>query len=216
MERKKLWQAGIGLSVGIVLAATVTALVQGQNEPSRGEERPPAVRQRSARSPHKLQLRQQLRALGEINRDSATAVTPDQAKQLLAVLKPWTTKDKMTEEDTKTIIRSVQRLMTERQLNAMAQVRPQRGRGFGGPGGGEGRRERFRGPRGPEGADRRGREGGPARFDRSRMNAMRDANILSTQVDPEMPWASRRAEANQRLIAMLEARAQGGTTSGTS
>jgi hypothetical protein len=48
------------------------------------------------------------------------------------------------------------------------------------------------------------------------MSAMRDANILSTQVDPDMPWGSRRAEANQRLIAMLEDRARGGGTSAAS
>jgi hypothetical protein len=216
MDRKQLWQAGIGLSVGMVLAAAVTGLVQGQDGPAREQERPPAVQERRAPSPSRRQLRLQLRALMEVNRDPATAITPDQAKQLLAVLKPWTTKGKMTEEESRTILRSVQQVMTPRQLSAMAQVRPQRGRGFRGPGGPEGRPDQFRGPGGPEGPRRRRGEGGPPPFDPARMSAMRDANILSTQVDPDMPWGSRRAEANQRLIAMLEDRARGGGTSAAS
>ena len=40
---------------------------------------------------------------------------------------------------------------------------------------------------------------------------MKDANFLSTKVDPKNPRSSRRAEANKRMIATLEARARGGS-----
>jgi hypothetical protein len=212
MTRTKPWSAGVGLLFGVVMAWTVTALVQEPSSSPPGDESPPTVRERMAQNPVKFQLRRELRALEEINRDPATAVSPAQAKQLLAVLEPWTMKQKMTEENAKAILRSVQKVMTPRQLNAMAQARPQRGAGgFGGPGGRDGGWGRFRGPGRPEGAGWRGGEGGPPRFDASRMRAMRDANILSTKENPDMPWSSQRAVANKRLIAMLEARARGST-----
>jgi len=40
---------------------------------------------------------------------------------------------------------------------------------------------------------------------------MKDANFLSTKVDPNNPRSQGRAEGNQRIIAMLETRARGAT-----
>ena len=40
---------------------------------------------------------------------------------------------------------------------------------------------------------------------------MKDANFLSTKVDPNNPRSSRRADANKRMIAMLESKARGGS-----
>lgn len=38
---------------------------------------------------------------------------------------------------------------------------------------------------------------------------MRNFNPLLTKADPNNPWASRRAERNKEMFAMLEARASG-------
>jgi hypothetical protein len=38
---------------------------------------------------------------------------------------------------------------------------------------------------------------------------MKNANFLSTKVDPSNPMSQRRAESNQRMIATLETRAHG-------
>lgn len=220
----------------VVALATVPALAQGPGGPGGGGPggggpgggaMSPAFQKFMAQNKYKMQMRQQVRAIGEIDRNPATRLSPAQAKQLLAVLKPWTAKDKMTEEDAKGIMRSVKKTMNARQLNAMAQVKPGRGGGFGGgrpgggfggPGGGGG----FGGPGGggpggggpgggggfagrPGGGP--GGPGGRPRFDPSRM---KDPNFLSTKVDPNAPFTSRRAEGNKRMIAMLEARAHGG------
>jgi hypothetical protein len=40
---------------------------------------------------------------------------------------------------------------------------------------------------------------------------MVNANFLSTKAEPSNPFSSRRAQANQRMIAMLETRAHGAT-----
>jgi hypothetical protein len=60
------------------------------------------------------------------------------------------------------------------------------------------------GPGGPGG----GPGGGGRRFDPSRM---KDVNFLSTKADPNNPRGSRRVEGNKRMIAMLEAKARGGS-----
>jgi hypothetical protein len=168
---------------------------------------------------YKRQMREQLRAVAEINRDPSTALTPTQAKQLLTIVKPWSAKPKMTEEQAKQIMRSVKKVMTARQLNAMSRVRPQRRGGFGGPGGGQGGPGGNGGVRragtpggGPGGPGGQGRAGGGRGFDPSRLAAMKDANFLSTKPDPNNPRSSRRVEANKRFIAMLEGRARGAAT----
>src|SRR5437660_714944 len=101
---------------------------------------PPQFQKFMEQTKYKRQMRGQIRAISEINRDPATAVSPGQAKQLLAILKPWTTKDKMSEQDAKSIMRSVKKVMTAKQLTAMGNVKPQRGFGGGGGGGGFGGR----------------------------------------------------------------------------
>jgi hypothetical protein len=197
---------------GALLSLTVVpAIAQGPGGPGGpgGGGMPPQFQKLMEQMKYRRQMRDQLRAISEINRDPSTAVKPVQAKQLLAILKPWTTKDKMSEEDAKGIMRSVKKVMTARQLTAMGNVKPQQrgfggggGRPGGGPGGGFGGGP-GRGPGGPGGGP-----GGRPRFDLARM---KDANFLSTKVDPSSPFGSRRAEGNKRMIAMLEARAHGGS-----
>jgi hypothetical protein len=175
---------------------------------------PPQMQKYMAQNKYKMQMRQQIRAINEINRNPATALTSAQAKQLLTVLKPWTAKPKMTEEDAKGIMRSVKKVMTARQLTAMGNVKPGRmgggrpGGGPGGPGGGPGGFSGRPAGGGPGGGPRAGGGPGGRGFDPSRM---KDVNFLSTKVDPKNPRGSRRAEGNKRMIAMLEAKARGGS-----
>jgi hypothetical protein len=207
MTRLQLMCAGV-----LVALAAVPTLAQGPPPGGPPGGMPPEFQKMRAQSQYRRQMRDQLRAVSEINRGPATALTPIQAKQLLAIVKPWTTKAKMTEEDAKTIMRSVKKVLTPRQLTAMASVKPQRGFG-GGPGG----RPSGFGPGGPGGPGggppggfRPGGPGGPGRgFDPSRMAAqMKTANFLSTRVDPNNPMSARRAEGNKALVRMLETRAR--------
>jgi hypothetical protein len=203
---------------GVVLALAAgcplgVAFAQGPGGPEGGAGMPPQVQKFMEATKYKRQLRNQFRAIEELNRDPSTAVNPTQAKQLLAILKPWTTRDTMTEEQAKGLILKVKGVMKARQLTAMGNYKPPQRGGFGGgggrPGGGPG------GPGGPGGgfAGRPGGPGGPGgpvggrrQFD---FNRMKTANFLSTKVDPNNPGSQRRAESNQRMIAMLEGRAHG-------
>jgi hypothetical protein len=194
---------------GLLLALAVApALAQGPGGPGGGGGMSPQMQKFREQTKYKRQLGGQIRAIAEINRDPSTAVSPAQAKKLLAILKPWTSRDKMTEDQAKGLILQVKSVMTARQLTALGNYKPQRGGGFGGggagrpggggfgrPGGGPG------GPGGPGGARRA--------FDPSRLAAMRDSNFLSTKIYPSNPFSQRRVESNQRMIAMLEARAHG-------
>jgi hypothetical protein len=198
---------------GALLSLTVVpAIAQGPGGPGGpGGGMPPEMQKLMEQMKYRRQMRGQLRAISEINRDPSTAVSPTQAKQLLAIVKPWTTRDKMSEEDAKGIMRSVKKIMTPRQLTAMGNVKqPQRGFGGGGrPGGG--------GPGGPGGGFGRagggpggpGGPGGARRFDPSRMKT---ANFLSTKTDPNNPGTSRRVESIKQMLTMLETRAHGGHT----
>jgi hypothetical protein len=213
MKKVRLLIVGALLSLAVM---PVFAQAPGGG-PGGGGGMPPAMQKFMEQTKYKRQMRQQLRAVAEINRNPNTALSPAQAKQLLAVLRPWTSKPKMTEEDAKGIMRSVKKVMTPRQLTALGNVKPQRGGGFGGgrPGGGPGGPGgggfgRAGGPGGGPGGP--GGGGGGRRFDPARLAAMKDANFLSTKADPKDPRASRRVEANKRMIAMLEARARGGAT----
>jgi hypothetical protein len=197
----------------LALTVSVAAQVPGGGPPGGGGGMPPQMQKFMAQNKYKMQMRQQIRAINEINRNPATAITSAQAKQLLGILKPWTTKPKMTEEDAKGIMRSVKKVMNARQLTAMGNVKPQRGFGGGGrqgggpggPGGGPGAfgGRPGGGPGGPGGPG-----GGGPRFD---PNRMKDMNFLSTKADPNNPRTSRRVEGNKRMIAMLEAKARGGS-----
>jgi hypothetical protein len=188
------------------------------------------------REQHKytFQLTRMLRGMNELDKDSATALTQPQAKSVLAVLKPWQTKPKMTQDDAKKVMKGIKAVLTSRQLNALSRVQdrgfggggrggPGGGPGGGGPGGGG-----FGGPPGggpggggpggggfggPPGGGPGGGgpgggggRGGGRRFDPA---TMKNFNPLLTKADANSPFASRRVERNKRMFAALEARASG-------
>jgi hypothetical protein len=163
-----------------------------------------------------------LRGINELDKDSATALTQPQAKQVLAVLKPWQTKPKMTQDDAKNVMKGVKKVLSTRQLNALSRVQDRGpgsrggpgGGGFGGPPGGGPGGGGFGGPPGggPPGGFRAnggGGQGGRRRFDPA---AMKNFNPLLTKADPNNPMASRRVERNKRMFADLQARASGKAT----
>jgi hypothetical protein len=181
------------------------------------------------REQHKytFQLTRMLRGLGELDKDSATALTPTQAKGVLAVLKPWQTKPKMTQDDAKNVMKGVKKVLTARQLNALSRVQDRGfggggrgGPGGGGPPGGAPGGGGFGGPPGggppgggPPGGFRGAGGGGPGggmrRFDPA---TMKNFNPLLTKADSSNPMAGRRVERNKRMFAELEQRASGKTT----
>src|ERR1700693_989575 len=58
-----------------------------------------------------MKLGQMVRGIQELDKDKATALKPAQAKQLLAIVKPWQSKDKMTEDQAKSAIISIQKVL---------------------------------------------------------------------------------------------------------
>src|SRR5262249_32661763 len=121
-----------GALLSLVVLPAMAQAPGGPGGPG-GGGMPPQWQKFRAPTKYRRQMRNQLRAIGEITRDPTTAITPAQAKQLLAIVKPWTTKDKMSEEEAKGIMRSVKKVMTAKQLTAMGNVKePQRGFGGGG------------------------------------------------------------------------------------
>src|ERR1043166_1334383 len=114
-------QSKLLLTGALMMAMAMPTLAQGPpgGGPPGGGGMPPEIQKMMAQIKYRRQMREQIRAIGEINRDPATAVSPPQAKQLLAILKPWTTKEKMSEEDAKGVMRAVKKVMKPNQLNAM-------------------------------------------------------------------------------------------------
>src|SRR3954467_5848228 len=106
------------LTGALLSLVVLPAMAQAPGAPGGpgGGGMPPQFQKFMEQTKYRRQMRNQLRSIGEINRDPSTAVTPAQAKQLLTIVKPWTTKDKMSEEDAKTIMRSVKKVMTAKQL----------------------------------------------------------------------------------------------------
>src|SRR6187200_2624543 len=103
----------LATAVGLTLAALpagAQAPPGGGGPGGGGFQMSPEMQKFREQNKYKMQMGQQLRAISEINRDPTTAINPAQAKQLLAIYRPWTTKPKMTEEDAKGIMRSVKKV----------------------------------------------------------------------------------------------------------
>jgi hypothetical protein len=218
------WWATLGMAVTLALPAGAQGPGGGPGGPG-GPGGGGGAAFQKFREQHKytFQLTRMLRGLQELEKEPKNALTPTQAKGILAVLKPWQTKEKMTQDDAKNVMKGVKKVLTPAQLNVLSRV-PERG-GFGGRGGGGGG---FGGPGGggPPGAGPGGggppggfRAGGPGggpggpggggrRFDPAQM---KNFNPLLTKADPNNPMASRRVERNKQMYSMLSERASGKT-----
>src|SRR5947208_2432536 len=111
----------------MLLAAPVLAQGPPPGGPRGGP--PPEFRKMMAQMQYRRQMRNQLRAIDEMNHDPAAALSPAQARQLLGIVKPWTTKPRMTEQDAQWIMRSIRKVLTSRQATIVANARPPRGFG---------------------------------------------------------------------------------------
>ncbi len=139
---------------------------------------------------------QTVMAFGTLETDPKTALTKDQAKKILPVLKAWRKKKVMSDEDALKVNRALTAPLTDVQLKKIATA-PRFGRGGPGFGGGA----RMGGGPGAAGGQR-------PRFDISKMPDPKDYNPLNPDT---LPFEGIRAQAKQRLdkfIADLEKRAK--------
>jgi hypothetical protein len=211
-----MFRTKIALMIGSVIlaVAAVWALARRPSSPPSGGM--PPQRQRFIEATRfRRELRSHLPAIEEIDGNPATALSPAQARQLLAILKPWTTRDAMTEEDAKEVTRSVEQVLTARQLAAMRDALPPPGGGFGG---GRFSQPGIRGPGARGGAAVQpggfGAPRGPGGGGGWNPERIKEINLISTKADPNRPWAARSAQRIQQILASLEARAHEGTTHG--
>jgi hypothetical protein len=84
-----------------------------------------------------FQLMGMIRDVSVINKNPKYTLSSNQAKRLLAVLKPLRSKPKLTQDQAKTALKDVKKILTVNQLNAVAAVKakPQMGQHRMGPGG---------------------------------------------------------------------------------
>lgn len=151
----------LSLTAGLLVAAPGIPTVQAQGPGGPGGPGGGGMRNRN--SP-KMRLGGLWRGIGEIEK-SNTPLTKAQAKKVVALVRPWGSRPKMTDGQAKSLYMGLNNVLTaqqKNQLDKMAAMRRRtergdrgdgpRGGGPGGPGG--------RGPGGP---------GGPGGFDPQRM-----------------------------------------------
>lgn len=94
--------------------------------------------------------------IARLEREGANKLTAQQAKEILGIMQPLRSKEKLTQDDAKDTIRGLQRILTTAQRDEIAKMpEMRRGSGPGGPGGA--------GPRGQGGSGAPGGSGGPGR-----------------------------------------------------
>ncbi|MGC8785083.1 MAG: hypothetical protein ACP5RN_11960 [Armatimonadota bacterium] len=169
---------------------------------------------RKWREAHKytFQLTNTLRALEDIDKDPKTKLTPEQAKKILAVLQPYRSKPKMTQDDAKNALKGIKAALNVNQLNAIARIEAERRNrrgGFGGAGGG-GMGMRPGGTGGPPGGapGAGGRPGAPAgNFRMPDFSRMKDFNPFKP--DTSTPFGQRAAQRWNEFFKGLQQRAAG-------
>lgn len=196
------------------LAASIAA--SGIAQPGAGQMSPQAQAKMQAwrkwNDNHKNigAVQRTLRGIGELNRDPKTALTPAQAQKILAALKPWRTKPKMTDEQASKLNKQITAPLTIAQLKKLASM-PRRGGGMmgggrgpggGGPGGGGARTGGGPGGNGPRRAFDPSRIPNPAEY-----NPINPATSPMAKGNPEM--AKRSKQRMDQLFAGLAARAAG-------
>ena len=147
-----------------------------------------------------FQLMSMARHIGEIDKDPKYTLTPEQAKQTLAVLQPLRKQPKLTQDQARNALKLLKPIFTVKQLNAMAKIKPpqfgQRGTGRGGPGE----------PGGP------GRPGGRPRM--MDPNAMKDFNPFYAKTAAGDEFAARRAKRWNDFFGDLQKKAKSGKSTG--
>ena len=207
-------------AVALCVIGGVTAHAQGGGPggaPGGGFQMSPAAQAkmqswRKWRDSHKNLglLTRTVRGVEEVDKDPATKITKDEAKKMLAVIKPWMSKPVMKDADALTVNTQLNKILTLPQIKKMASMMaPQGGRG-GGQGGGGGRPGGggggFGGGQGgPGGGGRPG--GGGGGFDPSKMPDPKEYNPLNISTIPDSPMTSRTKARITAFIALLKQRA---------
>ncbi|MDI6827229.1 MAG: hypothetical protein QME62_01955 [Armatimonadota bacterium] len=178
------------VGIGVLVAFTAGVALAQQ---------PPGASQFQAfREKHKytFQLMQMVRHIGEINKDKKYTLTPDQAKKVLAVLKPLRSKPKLTQDEAKKALKDLKPIFTAAQLNAMARIKPkfeQRRSPSGPPQRPNGQEPR----RPPQNSERRGPD----------LNAMKDFNPFYSKAPKGDERAAERVKRMNEFFAELEKKA---------
>jgi polyhydroxyalkanoate synthesis regulator phasin len=169
------------LSLSAILAMAVS-LASAQPPPEGGV--PPQVSEFREKHKYTFQLMETVRKLMEMEKDPKVALTKEQAKRVLDILKPLQKKEKLTQEEAKEVLKELKKVLTAKQLTAMGKIKPQR-------------RPMAGQPRPPqEGSQRR-----PA-FDPERMK-----NFNPFYLNPSDPRSKERPMA--RFLEDLERKARG-------
>ena len=184
--RKRYIVIATAVILAMVFAVTVLAQQQGGGQFS-------AMREKYK---YTFQLTTMVRHIEEINKDKKYTLTSAQAKKVLAILTPWRSKPKMTQDQAKTVARNLKKVFTAAQLNAMARIKPHSGQGPGGRSPGQG---------GQGGPPRNGQAGERRHFD---PNSMKDFNPFNTKVAKGDTRAAERAKRWNEFFAALQKKAK--------
>ncbi|MDX1931042.1 MAG: hypothetical protein SFU56_00405 [Capsulimonadales bacterium] len=182
---------------------------------------------RTWRDNHKnfQQLTGTLRAITEMDKETSTKLTKDQAKKILTVITPWKSKPTMTDPQARTVMNDIAKVLSPTQIKRYAAIQaegrggmrggpggggPGGGGGFGGPGGGgpPGGGGGFGGPGGggrPGGGA--GGPGGGRNFDFSKMPDPKEYNPLNPASFPESPMSARNKQRVTEFWNLVKSRA---------
>jgi hypothetical protein len=197
----------------VCILAALAAVGYTQGPPPGGGQGPNAGAMKAFQDKYKytFQLTRFVGNIREIDQDKKYTLTADQATKVLAILKPLRGKPKMTQDQAKKTLTSLKKILTTKQLNAMARVKPRFGGGGQRPGGGGGNGNRppgggGNGNRPPGGGPPGGGGGGQHRFD---PNAMKDFNPFYTNPKATDEFAKRGAKRWDEFFSALEKKAKG-------
>lgn len=176
----------------LVLSTILYTVSHAQQQPPTGPSQFNAFRERHK---YTFQLMQMVRHIQEIDKDKKYALKPEQAKKVLAILKPLRDKPKLTQDQAKQALKDLKAVFTVAQLNAMARIKPR----F------EQRRDGPPGQR-PSGANRQPPIGGRRRP--PDMKAMENFNPFYSKVPKDDQRAAERVKRMNEFFATLEKRAK--------
>jgi hypothetical protein len=157
------------------------------------------------------QLNQTMRAITEMDKDPTSQLNKDQAKKIMAAVKPWESKPVMSDDQALALNKQITGVFSQSQLKKFATLQQQRG-GFGRPGGGGGGGGGFGGPP-PGGGGGGPRPGGGApggggmRFDPSKMPDPKDYNPLNPSTYPAGQMGDRMKQRTTEFMSILKTRA---------
>jgi len=109
------------MSAMAALLAVTSAIAALAQAPNQGQSQRQAFQEKYQ---YTFQLMRMAGHIGEIDKGKKYTLTPTQAKQVLAVLKPLRQKPKLTQDQAKQALKNLKKIFTAAQLNAMARIKP--------------------------------------------------------------------------------------------